>query len=229
MEVKQVTTKAQEGQNIQSTPAEQAHVGEQTVPRKRSRKRSITIFIAVSALNVGLLVLLWTQLLTPAANVSNQQSSGFGDSSAVGDISSPLIGKTMPDFTLATLDGSKQVHLATLKGTPLVLNFWASWCTGCQQEVPFLQKAQGQLKAQNVVLMGIEGQEAASAGQAFLQKYNLNYLNVHDTTDGTTAISYGVTAFPETLFINSKGIVVAKWIGPLTDKGLQLELAKMTR
>ena len=220
MEVKQIITNAQEAQ---STPAEQG------MPRKRSRKRSITIFIVVSVVNVGLLVLLWTQLLTPAANVSNQQSSGFGDSSAVGDINSPLIGKAMPDFTLATLDGSKQIHLATLKGTPLVLNFWASWCTGCQQEVPFLQKAQGQLKAQHVVLMGIEGQEAASAGQAFLQKYSLNYLNVHDTTDGTTAISYGVTAFPETLFINSKGIVVAKWIGALTDKGLQVELAKMTR
>jgi cytochrome c biogenesis protein CcmG, thiol:disulfide interchange protein DsbE len=220
MEVKQVITNAQEPQR---TPAEQA------VPRKRSRKRNITIFIVVSVLNVGLLVLLWSQLLTPAANVSNQQSSGFGDSSAVGDINSPLIGKAMPDFTLATLDGSKQVHLATLKGTPLVLNFWASWCTGCQQEAPFLQKAQGQLKGQHMLLLGIEGQEAASAGQSFLQKYSLNYLNVHDTTDGTTAISYGVTAFPETLFINSKGIVVAKWIGALTDKGLQVELAKMTR
>lgn len=223
MEVKQVTIKAQ------GTPAEQAVVGEQGVKRKHSRKRSITIFIVVSVLNVALLGLLWSQLLTPAANVPNQQSSGFGDSSAVGDISSPLIGKAMPDFTLTTIDGSKQAHLAALKGTPLVLNFWASWCTGCQQEAPFLQKVQGQLQAQHVLLIGIDGQEAASVGQAFLQKNHLNYLNVHDTTDGTTAISYGVTAFPETVFINSKGIVVAKWIGVLTDKGLQLELAKMSR
>ena len=198
-----------------------------TVKRKNTRKRNIIIFTVVSIVNVALLVLLWTELLTPAHPTQNGSTSGFGDTSGIGDSSSPLIGKAMPDFTLSTIDGKSAVHLASLKGQPIILNFWASWCVGCNQEAPFLQKAQAQLKAQGVQLVGVDGQELASAGQAFLLKQKLNYLNVHDTLDGNTAISYGVTGFPETVFINRDGLVVGKWIGALTDQGLKLELAKM--
>jgi cytochrome c biogenesis protein CcmG/thiol:disulfide interchange protein DsbE len=211
---------------IPNTAIKPENIDVASVPsRKHSRKRSITIFVVVSVLNVALLVLLWTQLLTPASN--SKSTSGFGDTSGVGDANSPLIGKPMPNFTLSTLDGNTTVHLASFKGKPLLLNFWASWCVPCQQEAPFLQKAQFQLKAQGVILIGIDGQELASAAQSFLQKNNLSYLNVSDTRDGTTAISYGVTGNPETFFINQKGMVVARWIGALNAQGLKLELAKM--
>lgn len=198
--------------------------------RKSSRKRNIIIFTVVSILNVALLALLWTVLLTPAyptQTSSGGGGSGFGDASGLGDSDSPLLGKPMPDFTLSTLDGKSNVRLANFKGQPIILNFWASWCIGCKQEAPFLRKIQTPLKAQGVQLIGVDGQEPASAGQQFARQQGLGYLNVHDTLNGNTAISYGVTGFPETVFINRSGIVVAKWIGVLTEKGLQLELAKM--
>ncbi len=195
------------------------------VKRKKSRKRSIITFTIVSIINVALLVLLWTQLLTPAKQASTQTA---GTLLGIGDISSPLIGKPMSDFALSALNGSgKTVHLVAFKGKPVILNFWASWCDPCNQEAPFMQKSWSQLQAQGVTLIGIDGQESAGNALTFIQKYAITYLNVQDTLTGTTAISYGVTGFPETVFINRNGIVVAKWAGALDSKGLQAEMAKM--
>src|SRR2546423_6397859 len=104
--------------------------------KPRSRKRSIITFVVVSLLNVGLLILLWTQLLTPRSGPPQANSS-----STIGFVSSPLLGKTAPDFTLSVLNGNQaKLHLTSLKGKVVMLNFWASWCQPCQQEAPALQR-----------------------------------------------------------------------------------------
>jgi len=213
-----------------AAPAEvraQQPIPEPEAMQKRSRKRSITIFVVVSIINAALLVLLWTQLLTPEQNQTGANSNG--GSSSIGDINSPLVGKAAPDFTLPVLGGASKLHLADFKGKPVIVNFWASWCAPCNEEAPFLQKAWPHLQAQGVVFIGIDGPEKTSDAQKFLQKYGISYLNVQDTIDGSTAINYGVTGFPETVFINREGVVVAKWVFPLTEQGLQLEMAKMLR
>ena len=210
-----------------ATPAEaraQEPIPEPEAIQSRSRKRSITIFVVVSIINAALLVLLWTQLLTPA---QNQSRTNTNSSSGVGDINSPLIGKAAPDFTLPVLGGASKIRLADLKGKPVVVNFWASWCAPCNEEAPFLQKSWPRLQAQGVVFIGIDGPEKSSDAQKFLQKYKISYLNIQDTIEGSTAINYGVTGFPETVFINRDGVVVAKWVFPLTQQGLQLEMAKI--
>lgn len=192
--------------------------------RKRSRKRSITIFVVVSLINVALLVLLWTQLLTPRSDLSQSSSS----TSTLGDVSSPLIGKAAPAFALKTLNGDlKTINLKDYKGKPVVLNFWLSSCGPCQTEAPFLQKTAAKLQAQGITLIGIDGQESASDANQFLQKYGITYINVQDTVNGDTGINYGITGNPETFFINRDGVVVARWIGELNDQGLQLELTKL--
>lgn len=195
--------------------------------QSKSRKRSITIFVVVSIINATLLVLLWTQLLTPAQNQTSANSNS--GNSGIGDINSPLVGKAAPDFTLPVLGGASKIHLADLKGKPVIVNFWASWCAPCNEEAPFLQKSWPSLQVQGVVFIGIDGPEKSSDAQKFLQKYKISYLNVQDTIDGATAINYGVTGFPETVFINRDGVVVAKWVFPLTQQGLQLEMAKINR
>lgn len=193
--------------------------------RKHSRKRSITIFVIVSLLNVSLLIVLWTQLLTPRANAPQQLAN---DPSIVGFISSPLVGQPAPDFTLPALNGSaKQFHLADLKGKPAIVNFWASSCAPCQVETPFLQKSWSGLQARGVSLIGVDGFEQKSNAQSFMQRYGVTYTNVQDNLDGATGISFGVTGNPETYFINKDGKVVARWIGALNEQGLNSGLAKM--
>ncbi len=194
--------------------------------KKRSRKRNIAFFIAISVVNAGLLILLWTQLLTPA---NKQATTTTSDTTALGDISSPLIGKPAPDFTLSTLSGGgSKLRLADLKGKAVVLNFWSSTCEPCTAEMPFLQSSWTHMRSQGVVFIGIDEPESVSAAQSFLHQYGITYPNVQDSVGSTTTTDYGVTGTPETIFINKDGIVVAKWISPLTSQGWQLETAKLS-
>jgi cytochrome c biogenesis protein CcmG, thiol:disulfide interchange protein DsbE len=195
--------------------------------KPRSGKRNITFVIVISIVNVGLLVLLWTQLLTPA---NKQSDTNTGNTSTLGDISSPLIGKPAPDFTLSLLNGSSaKLRLADFKGKDVVLNFWSSTCEPCKAEMPFLQNSWSRMQSQGMVFIGIDQPESTSSAQSFLQKYGITYPNVQDSINSTTTTDYGVTGTPETLFINKEGIVVAKWIAPLTEQGWQLEMAKLSR
>jgi len=186
--------------------------------KKRSRKRSIIIFTVVSLLNIGLLALLWTQLLTPAPKPANGLST-----------TDPMIGQTAPNFTLAllTTNGASNLSLASLKGKPVILNMWNSTCVPCIAEAPLLQKQWTQAKAQGVVFLGVDYQDVKSDGLHFLQQYDITYPNVLDAT-GSVAINYGVTGTPETFFINRQGIVVSHVIGELTAQTLQNNLRLIT-
>lgn len=190
--------------------------------RVKSRKRSITIFIVVSLLNAGLLILLWTQLLTPA----RQPGTATSDLPS----SNALVGHVAPAFTLSVLSGSpaSSLALAAYKGQPVMLNFWASWCGPCQQEAPFLQSQWQQARARGIAFLGIDYQDTKPDGLGFVQKYGISYPNVVDAS-GTTAINYGVTGTPETFFINRKGIIVAWVAGPLSEQAFQYGLQLATR
>lgn len=202
-------------------------LGSGAVGRKKSSRKHITLFIVISVVNVALLALLATQLLTPVHNKSDIQ---VDNTTVLGDVTSPLIGQPAPDFTLSTLgNNASKVNLTDFKGKAVILNFWASWCGPCNQEVPFLQKAWPSLHAQSIVFLGVDSGDISSEALKFLKQYGVTYPNVQDTFDSATAISYGGTGFPTTIFINKDGIVVAKWINPLTEQGLQLELAKLSR
>jgi cytochrome c biogenesis protein CcmG/thiol:disulfide interchange protein DsbE len=195
--------------------ADDAPAMHQSVPRKKDRrKRSIIIFVVVSLLNVGLLALLWTQLLTPA------QGGTQGPSNA-----DPLVGHPAPNFTLTALgaSGSAAISLSAYKGQPVVLNIWSSTCAPCAAEAPLLQAQWQKAHAQGVVFLGIDFQDARSDGLHFLQQYGITYPNVLDAT-GSVAIDYGVTGTPETFFINRQGIIVAHTIGELTAQSIQSNL-----
>lgn len=191
--------------------------------KPRSRKRSIMTFVIVSLLNVGLLIVLWTQLLTPRTGQSQVENT-----SSIGFVSSPLLGKPAPDFTLPVLNGNgTKLHLASLKGKVVMVNFWASWCEPCQQEASALQHARTKWQSKGVVLLGVDGAESESDALNFVHQHSITYQSVRDTIDGGTAISYGATANPETFFINQDGIIVARWIGPINEQNVQAELTKL--
>ena len=210
-----------EVKDTDSFPGDNSYA-EKLTTRRRSRKRSIIIFTVVSLLNVGLLALLWSQLLTPA---QNQTSTG-------NDAPGPLQGKPAPDFTLATLtalsasQGSK-IDLASFKGKPVVLNFWASSCGPCHEEAPMLQTSWKHVQSKGVVFIGIDFQDTQSDGLGFLHQYAITYPNALDS-GGSTAIHYGVIYTPTTFFINREGIVVRSIPREMTAKELQSGLQLLT-
>ena len=196
------------------------------IQKKRSRKRNITVFVVVTVLNVALLVLLWTQLTTPA-----QQSNT--SSATVGDVNSPLLGKPAPDLTLIKPNGSfgstLKMSISRFKGKPVIINFWSSSCVPCNDEAPFLKTNVPKLQAQGVQFISIN---AAAEGpgdiDAFDKKYGITYPSVQDTVTGSTAVAYGVATIPVTVFINREGMIKAMWNVQLNDAGLKLELSKIT-
>jgi cytochrome c biogenesis protein CcmG/thiol:disulfide interchange protein DsbE len=204
-----------EVKDTQTLPGDNTHAEKLTAKSKGSRKRRIIIFTIVSLLNLGLLALLWSQLLTPA---QNQASTG-------GDASGPLQGHPAPNFTLAALGahGASAIDLASFKGKPIVLNFWASSCAPCHDEAPMLQTTWQHVQSKGVVFIGIDFQDARSDGLSFLQKYAITYPNALDA-DGSTAIHYGVTYTPTTFFINRQGLIVRSIPREMTAQELQTSL-----
>jgi cytochrome c biogenesis protein CcmG, thiol:disulfide interchange protein DsbE len=207
---------------VKSTSSENLQAEKQTPTsaRKGSRKRSITIFTIVTLLNIAVLIFLWTQLLTPAQNAAQGQSQ----------TNDPLIGHPAPNFTLGTLSlhSTAPISLADFKGKAIVLNVWNSTCVPCVNEAPLMQSQWQRVQSQGIVFIGIDFQDLKSDGMSFLKKYGITYPNVLDTS-GSTAISYGVTATPETLFINRQGVVVSRVISELSEQTFQSNLQLISR
>jgi len=184
----------------------------QGLVRKNKRRRRMLIFCVVSLVNVGLLALILTQLLTPAPH------SG----------SDPLVGHAAPNFSLAMLRPNSRnsaLALSNFKGKPVVLNFWASWCDPCKEEAPLLESAWKQMQAQgkDVVFLGIDFQDSSNDGIRFLQIYSITYPAVQDV-DGSVSIKYGLTSLPQTIFINRNGTVVSREPRELTAQVLSSNL-----
>src|SRR5262249_17540240 len=121
------------------------------------------------------------------------------------------------DFRLPLFSG-KTVTLSELRGRPLVVNFWASWCPPCRAEGPDLQRS-FQKYQDRAVFLGVNIWDSESAAQTFLRDFGISYLNGPNPR-GDIAVEYGVTGIPETYFINKDGAVTHHWIGPITEAQL---------
>ena len=195
------------GMDSLEQPAQTGETSQTKAPRKKGRAIATLIFF--TALNIVLVFVLWTRL-TQAQHIISGASTV------------PLVGHQAPDFTLQTFSNpaGQSIHLAALKGKPVVLNFWASWCTPCQQESPMLEAAWKKYRAEGVVFVGVDYQDSQSDAQQFLQKYGITYP-VGPDTSGTISVDYGVSNVPSTAFIDRSGIVVRTHLGPLDSATLE--------
>jgi len=126
--------------------------------------------------------------------------------------------KPAPDFTLPLLTGG-EIVLSEHFGQPIVINFWASWCTPCRQEAPALERAWRAYRDQGVLFVGVEIQDTEAVGRAYLSEFGITYPNGLDK-GGTITVDYGVIGLPVTFFIGSDGIVERRWVGALSGEVL---------
>lgn len=118
----------------------------------------------------------------------------------------PLVGKPAPEFRLVSLDGTP-VNLSDLRGRPVVVNFWASWCVPCRSEAPLFRELSAEQGANGLAVVGILFEEKSEQNaRNFISEYALAYPNLRDE-NLNTAIDYGVAGIPETFFIDEKGVI----------------------
>ena len=137
---------------------------------------------------------------------------------------SPMIGKPAPAFTLKPTDDGAPVSLAALRGRPVVINFWATWCVPCYEEHAVLVEA-ARAAGDSVQFLGVIYEDDAERVGEFLSRQGSAYPSLMDD-DGKTAMSYGVYGVPETFFVDAQGRIAAKYTGPLHPEALAENLAK---
>ncbi len=120
------------------------------------------------------------------------------------------IGQAAPDFTVK--DSQKSVTLSQFRGKPVLLNFWATWCPPCVEEMPSMVQLQQQL-GDKVVILAVSADVDEDAYQKFTAKRTQGLLTVNDKDNKSNAL-YGTFQFPETYVIDRNGTIVRKFIGP---------------
>jgi len=169
---------------------------------------------AVAAAFVGLLLY---GVITKAPNTTIDDTLAHAQAPAAppftlavlqhGNLGGPLTRRLAP----ALADGN--LSLSELRGTPVVLNFWASWCVPCREEAPLLQRTwRQQARPRQVLFLGLDMQDVTEDARAFLHDFHIDYLNIRDPSN-PVAHRYGVTGVPETFFITAQGKVVGHVVG----------------
>lgn len=144
-------------------------------------------------------------------------------------IQAPMIGFLAPDFTLTDVDG-ETVQLSALRGRPVVLNFWATWCPPCRKEMPALENLWQQYKRGEIIVLGVdEGEKAVTVTQFARGVVDTTFPLLLDT-DREIGTQYGVRAFPSTYFIDADGrIQDIKVGGPLNAASLAGSVEKIVQ
>jgi cytochrome c biogenesis protein CcmG/thiol:disulfide interchange protein DsbE len=185
--------------------------------KRRPSRRTLGTLIFFTALNIVLVAVLVNRL-TAAHHIIS------------GSAIAPLVGHPAPDFTLNTWNNPSQptIQLSALKGKPVVMNIWASWCEPCKSEVPTFEAAWQQHQSEGIVFLGIDYNDAAADAQHFLQQYGVTYPSGPDAS-GTISTSYGVSNVPSTIFIDRSGTVVRKILGPVDAQTLEDEIQQLLK
>jgi len=124
----------------------------------------------------------------------------------------PHIGSNAPDFTVQ--DSDRKITLSELRGKVVVLNFWATWCAPCVEELPSLVNLQQRMRNKGITVLAVSVDQDESLYRRFVQDHNVNLLTVRDANQKSNNL-YGTFKFPETYIIDRNGVMRRKFIGPV--------------
>jgi peroxiredoxin len=184
--------------------------------------RKIVPLILVVA---GIALLIAGLLLLKSGPAETTQGIAIGQVALVSDGSKTLVEKGVPapDFEIKYPDGSK-VLLSDLKGKPVLVNFWATWCKFCEAEMPAIQAAYEKYKAQGFVVIAIDSKESKRTVANFFSDRGLTFTVAIDPTDAVFR-RYRGSGWPHSVFVDKQGIVSEIYIGQMSASQIEKFLA----
>lgn len=170
----------------------------------RGQQTSWAVWIGVLLPAIALLGLLaWVTL-------RHQQSIEISTALARGQA------PPVPSVALRAFDGPP-VSLPDLRGHPILVNFWASWCVPCAKEAPVLEAIWNEFRGRGLIVIGVDTQDLEQSARRFLVQHGVTYMNVRDP-DGSFARLFGTTGVPETFFVGGDGRIRGKFPGEEPDR-----------
>jgi thiol-disulfide isomerase/thioredoxin len=184
-------------------------------------------WIIIAVLLVGILAGAMTLYNKYSAEYLNQGDEQQTSNTSTESTTEEANENSAPDFTVTDVDGN-MVKLSDFKGKPVVLNFWATWCYYCKVEMPDFDevaKANSDVHFLMVNATGTNGETVESA-KAYIEEEKYEFPVFFDT-DHDALGTYGVSSFPQTIFIDKDGNIVSHRIGMLTKDALEQEIQKI--
>jgi peroxiredoxin len=163
--------------------------------------RGVLIGLVLVAVSIGIYV-IFPRNNQPPSEVREIRSG-----------SRPSVGNPAPDFTLPALGGNT-VRLSDYRGKVVFLNFWATWCAPCREEMPYMDYLYQGLKGRDFEMLAVSiDTKGADLVQSFVTSYHLTFPVLLDADQRVYRL-YGLTGVPETFVINKKGDIILEVIGP---------------
>jgi cytochrome c biogenesis protein CcmG/thiol:disulfide interchange protein DsbE len=134
----------------------------------------------------------------------------------------PLFGEPAPEIDLLTLDGDR-VSLSELRGRPVLINFWATWCLPCREEFPLMVSAYEQHAADDLEILGVVHDDTVDGARAFAEDMGADWPMLDDADD-VAWNDYTGLGMPTSFFVDADGIVRAFSLGGFTERGLASQL-----
>lgn len=146
------------------------------------------------------------------------------------DTETPARSRTMvkefaPDFTLTPIEG-RSIRYGELKGKPILVNFFASWCLPCREEMPAIERIAREYKARGVVFLGVAVDDTEAKMREFVTRYEVSFPVGLDN-GATIQKSFGLYGIPTTYFIDKQGVINYFHAGAVTEELLRHELDKL--
>jgi cytochrome c biogenesis protein CcmG/thiol:disulfide interchange protein DsbE len=170
----------------------------------------------------------WKKALIPLATVPVILLLAYGFRTDPKSIPSPLLRKEAPNFRIAVYDGP-EMSLASLRGKPVIVNFWASWCyPACYEEAPLVEATWRKYKDQGLVMVGVVIQDKEPNAREFMRRFNYTFPNGPDP-GSKISIDFGVYGVPETFFIDRQGRIAYKHVGVLGPELMEAQVQALLK
>lgn len=173
------------------------------------RAKLVAQGVAVGLVALLFILLLWALLTEEGGDLAKRANRG--------DL------PPAPEFALERLDQDGELESSSLAGKAVVVNFWASWCTPCKEEAPFLEQIWRENRDRGLVVVGYDAKDFRRDARRFAKRFGLTFPLVFDGP-GDSLDDWGVTGFPETFVVDREGRVVRAFVGDVISDDAKREL-----